>query len=294
ALPISRLPRNDWSWAGDLLLDPSIDATGLATFAKEVARTGRPLIWLDAVPFEADRWRRFATAAVDAGLSVNTRESFRVGRIEIDRDWSAYERSWTKNHRRHMRRVERNAESIGGATLVVHRSINPGQVEPLVRRGFEIEMSGWKGRAGSSALSSPAVFELYVEQARLIAAIGQLQITFLVLGDRPIAFEYGWNAKGVYHSFKVGYDESFARLSPGQLLRLQLLRQFFADPAQRAVDFVGPLTDATAKWSTSAYPVGRLLLSGSRLGRLFIRAYRLRRRQSHAVVHNSERTTPGG
>jgi CelD/BcsL family acetyltransferase involved in cellulose biosynthesis len=274
AVPIARLPRNDWSWAGDLLLDPTIDAAALEIFARAVARIGRPLVWLDAVPFDSEGWQRFAAAANIAGLSLCKRERFLVGRIEIDHDWPAYERSWSKNHRRHMRRVEREAESLGGATLVVHRQFEPLEIEPLLRRGFEIEDSGWKGRAGSSTLSSPGALAFYVEQAYQIAAAGQLQITFLELAGRPIAFEYGWNAKGVYHSFKVGYDESFAHISPGQLLRLHLLRRFFADPMQTACDFLGPITQATAKWSTSSYPVGRFVFSGWRIGRLLIGAYR--------------------
>ncbi len=279
AIPIIRLPRNNWSWAGDLLLDPAIEAAPFETFVKAVAHVGRPLVWLDSVPFNAERWQRFATAAKEVGLALCTRESFRVGQIEIDRDWPAYQRSWSKNHRRHMQRVERKAETLGGATLVIHRHLEPRDVEPLLRRGFEIENSGWKRRAGSSALTSPEVFPFYLEQARLIAAIGQLQITFLEVAGQGIAFEYGWTAKGIYHAFKVGYDEAFARLSPGQLLRFHLLQRLFADPAQRAVDFVGPMTNAIAKWSTSTYPVGRLLLSGNHFGRLLIRAYRFSRRK---------------
>jgi CelD/BcsL family acetyltransferase involved in cellulose biosynthesis len=304
-VPISRIPRNDWSWAGDLLLDPAIDAATLEMFAKAVARIGRPLVWLDAVPFNSEGWQRFAAAADNAGLSPCKRESFRVGRIEIDHNWPAYERSWSKNHRRRMRRVEREAKSLGGATLVVHRQFEPREIEPLLRRGFEIEDLGWKGRARSSALSWPGVFEFYLEQARQIALLGQLQIAFLEVGDRPIAFEYGWNAKGIYHSFKVGYDEAFARIKPGQLLRLQLLRRFFADPAQRVFDFLGPICEATAKWLTSSYPVGRFALSGSCVGRFLIGAYRSLRPQvgvppsggrlrAKARTVAREKTAPGG
>lgn len=297
ALPIARLPRNNWSWAGDLLVDPAIEPAALEAFVNATARVGRPLVGLDAVPFEVDQWQRFTTAANDAGLSLHTRESFRVGQIEIDHDWPVYQRSWSRNHRRQMQRIERDAETLGGAKLVIHRQFEPHEVEPLLRRGFEIENSGWKGRAGSSALTSPDVFAFYLEQARQIAALGQLQITFLEVAGQAIAFEYGWNAKGIYHSFKVGYDEAFARLSPGQLLRLHLLRRLFADPTQRAVDFIGPLTDATAKWSTSTYPVGRFLLSANHFGRLLIRAYRSLRPHvgvqalSHSLQHGSRDQT---
>jgi CelD/BcsL family acetyltransferase involved in cellulose biosynthesis len=273
-LPVARLPRNDWSWAGDLLLDPAADDAALAALIGVMEKVGRPLVWFDAVPFEASHWRRLATAAKSAGLSHHTKESFRVGRIDIDHDWPAYERSWTKNHRRQMRRIERAADEEGGATLVVHRRLEASQVEPLLRRGFTVEDASWKGQEGTSVLRSPAALSLYIEQARQIAAWGDLQLTFLELAGRPIAFEYGWNAKGVYYSYKVGYDESYAKLSPGQLLRHRLLEQFFADPGQSAVDFIGPITAATEHWSTSTYPVGRMAIAESPVGRLAVRAYR--------------------
>jgi CelD/BcsL family acetyltransferase involved in cellulose biosynthesis len=274
-LPVARLPMNVWSWAGDLILDSSADAAVLDALLAAIARLGWPLVWLDAVPFEATRWRRFAGAAEAAGLSLHTHESFRVGRIEIDHDWQAYERHWSKSHRRRIRRTEQHADDEGGATLVVQRELQPHDIEPLLRRGLAVEDASWKGRAGSSVLKSPAALAFYLQQARQIATWGELQLTFLELNGRPIAFEYGWNSKGVYYSFKVGYDEAFARLSPGQLLRQRLLRRFFADPAQHAVDFVGPLSAAVGSWATSTYPVGRLVLSsGSLAGGLVLHAYR--------------------
>jgi CelD/BcsL family acetyltransferase involved in cellulose biosynthesis len=274
-LPVARLPRNNWSWAGDLLLDASADSAAIGALVSAIARLGWQLVWFEAVPIEAPRWQRFADAARTAGLSLHTRASFRVGQIEINHDWPAYERRWSKNHRRQMRRIEQHADDDGGATLVVHRDFKPHDVEPLLRRGFAVEDASWKGRAGSSVLKSPAALAFYVEQARQLAAWGDLQLSFLELSGRPIAFEYGWNSKGIYHSFKVGYDEAFARLSPGQLLRQRLLREFFADPAQRRVDFLGPISTAISAWATSTYPVGRLVLStGSISGRLAIHAYR--------------------
>src|SRR5207245_258118 len=100
--------------------------------------------------------------------------------------------------RRQMRRIERHAEDDGGAMLLVYREIEPPDVEPLLRRGFAVEDASWKSRAGTSVLKSPATLGFYIEQARQLAAWGDLQLSFLELDGRPIAFEYGWNAKGVY------------------------------------------------------------------------------------------------
>ena len=275
-IPAGRLPYKNWSWAGDLLLDPEADLPeAFEVLLAGLSHLGWPVIWFDAIPFEAPRWRQFAAAANARGLRTQTRESFRVAEITIDHDWSGYVRSWSKRHRQQMRRMETRAEAVGGAILTAHCDLRPEEVEPLLARGFTIEDSGWKGTEGTSVLKVPGRFEFHLQEASEIAKIGALQLSFLEIKGRPIAFEYGWNCKGVHCAFKIGYDESFAELTPGQLLRHRLLQRYFADSRQQMLDFLGPLTAATAKWATATYPVGRLVLStGSLSGQVVLHAYR--------------------
>jgi len=266
-LPAGRLPTNDWSWAGDLLVDASADVdSAVELLAAAVGRLPWPLVWLEGVALESARWQAFAAALESAGLAIDSSEQFRVGQIEIGDDWSAYKATWSGNHRHQMQRMASRAKKEGCTTLVVLRDVRPDQVESLLRRGFEVECRSWKGAEGTAVLKSPEMFGFYCRQARQLAAWGQLQLTYLELGGRAIAFEYGWNAKGVYCSPKVGYDEAFRRLSPGQLLRYELLERFFADSEQRRFDFVGPLAEATARWSTGTYSIGRLVVGTERRG----------------------------
>lgn len=261
-LRVGKLPVNNWSWAGDLLLDLSADLSrALELLASAIAQSPWPMLWFEGVAFDSPRWIFLADALTAAGLAVDRRERFQVGQIEISHDWPAYQASWSSNHRHQMKRMEKRARKEGELKLVIHREIAPAQIEPLLRRGFEVERSGWKGDRGTAVLNSPDVFQFYCRQATDLVRRGQLQLTFLELSGRPIAFEFGWNAKGVYCSPKVGYDEEFRNLTPGQLLRHQLLDRFFSDPQQRLFDFVGPLADATSKWMTRSYPVGRFVVA---------------------------------
>ncbi|HEX3998865.1 MAG TPA: GNAT family N-acetyltransferase [Pirellulales bacterium] len=264
---VGRLPTNDWSWAGDLLVDPSADSdAAMELLALAVGRLPWRLLWLDGVAIESPRWMQFVAALESVGLAIDRREQFRVGTIEIDHDWPAYRASWSGNHRHQMRRMENRARREGSLSLTVLRDMRREQVEPLLRRGFEVECRGWKGTGGTAVLNSREMLGYYCRLARQLAEWGQLQLTFLELDGRPIAFEFGWNAKGVYCSPKVGYDEAFRQLTPGQLLRHELLERFFADPEQRLFDFVGPLAEATLKWITGSYKIGRLAVGTERRG----------------------------
>lgn len=98
---------------------------------------------------------------------------------------------------------------------------------------------------------------------------------------KVIAFEQGWCAKQVYHSYKIAYSASFARFSPGQLLIYLLLNQFSNSREVTAIDFLGPLDEAVQRWHPQTYRQGRLLMAPpSPLARMLVSASRCVRPRS--------------
>ncbi len=76
--------------------------------------------------------------------------------------------------------------------------------------------------------------KFYQEQAENLAKESQLELAFLRHQGVDIAFEYAWFSKGVYCTPKVGYDEQYSHLSPGQLIRYLTLERFFKDPSRKS------------------------------------------------------------
>jgi CelD/BcsL family acetyltransferase involved in cellulose biosynthesis len=270
------LPRNDWCWAGDLLVDPEADVPRvLSALVDEIRRLPWPLLWFDTIPFEQPRWQQLLAVLDRQQLSYAVKERFRMGTVEIVEqlacDQAYYQAAWSGNHRRHMRKAMRRAKEEGGVMLDIRRPHAPDEVEAQLREGFEVEHRSWKGRDGTSVMNLPEQWEFYLRQATQIARYGQLELVFLRHQDRAIAFEYGWKSKGIYFTPKVGFDDTFSCLSPGQLLRYLLIEQAFVRPDRRSIDFLGPLCAATAKWSTNSYPVGRLVFeTGGAGGRMML------------------------
>ncbi len=256
------LPANPWSAAGDLLLDPRADGAAACELLAAGLRRHAPRLFVcHAVPAASSRWRQFTAALSREGVSFARRRRFRVDRVAIGHDWQAYFDSRSRNHRRHMRRAAARAQRMGTTELVFHEQVAPQEVERLLRGCLAIESSGWKGQAGASVLQHPAAWNFYLQQAQQLAAWGEWRVAELHHAGRPIAFEYGWLVKGVYATPKVGYDEAFAPLSPGQLLRYRLFERFHRRDDVEAVDFFGPSSDATRKWATDSYPVERLVIA---------------------------------
>ncbi|HVX10412.1 MAG TPA: GNAT family N-acetyltransferase [Pirellulales bacterium] len=291
---IGGLAANCWALCGDLLISAAEESDdALDRLLNGVADLDWPLIRLQPIVCTAPRWRAFAAAARRHGLEIAASSTDVVGQVEIAGEWQDYQQRLAGNHRRHMRKAAKRAKAGGRLSLEVHTQFDRGTIADLLRRGCELEDRSWKGSAGTSILRVPGMFEWFLEQAQQLAACGQLQLTFLELDRRPIAFEYGYRAKATYFSHKVGYDPAFADLSPGQLLRSLLLERFFQDDRVRVVDFWGPLSDATGKWATSCYPVGSLIVAPDRLlSRLALRGYRTLRPYWRRSRHNRPITRP--
>jgi CelD/BcsL family acetyltransferase involved in cellulose biosynthesis len=274
-LKAARLPCNEWSWAGDLLVDPDASAEALNSLIDGMLSLSQPLLWFDGVPLSQPHWQRLLAALDDRGIAYARRQRFRIGLVDLAQDWAAYQAAWSGNFRRQMRKMTRRADELGGVSLSMHRPSNPAELQRLLRLGFEVEDRSWKGQQGTSVLKTPQMHEYLCEQAALLAELGNLELYLLEFDGKPIAFEYGMSAKRTYFSPKVGYDEAFSHLSPGQLLRLKMMERFFADSACDTWDFLGPMVEATERWTTSSYSIERLVVAtGGISSRLALRTYR--------------------
>ena len=276
-LELGSVPSNPWCVCGDLLVDPRADVpAALDALVGAVNRLAWPLLWLTPVPLAAPRWQAFSAALRRAELPFATQTHYDIGEVNIDGDWESYQERWSGKHRRQMQKALDRARHDGPLELKVYDQLEGDRLDQALRRGFAIENRSWKGQAGTSVLRTPRMFEFYQRQARQLAEWGQLRLAFLEHAGREIAFEYAIRAKRTYFSVKVGYDPAFAEYSPGQLLRLLLLQRFHEEGEIERIDFWGPLSRATSEWTSSVYPVGRIVVAPRRLaGKLSFQAYRL-------------------
>jgi CelD/BcsL family acetyltransferase involved in cellulose biosynthesis len=272
-LKVGRLPCNEWSWAGDLLLDPDASPSVIDRLIDGMLHW--PMLWFDGVPLDQLHWQQFLQALDRRAITYKRHERFKIGVVDLSQDWETYQAAWSGNFRRQMRKMTRRAAELGGVTLSIHHPGNPAELDQLLQLGFEVEDRSWKGTDGTSVLKSPAMHRYLGAQAALLARLGHLELAFLEFQGKAIAFEYGLVSKGTYFSPKVGYDEEYSHLSPGQLLRLKMTERFFAERDRHTWDFLGPLVEATERWTTSMYAIERLVVApGGLSGKLALRAYR--------------------
>jgi len=148
--------------------------------------------------------------------------------------------------RSHLRRAKRQLEDQGTLELKHYSAADPAALEKF----YALEASGWKGAEGTAINCLPHTRQFYDAVAQAAARYGYLSLDFLELNGKPIAGHFGFNLRGRYFLAKAGYDESFRRHGPGQLLVNEILSQ----TPQRGLhefDFVGPATWDESRWASA-------------------------------------------
>ncbi len=246
----SELPLNPWMPCGDLLIDQRY--TDALLIYDELADqvTGHQQWLLDFQWVEPSReWDQLLLALERKGWSIDRQLQFETGVITIGSSWESYLATRSRSHRHRMRASLRQLERVGQVAFERHRDIADSRtLELLLDEALAIEHSGWKGEEGTSIRSRPDIESFYRDIARLLNADGMLEMQFLRVDGRAIAFELGYVSEGTFHSHKVGYDPCFARYGPGQLLVWHQLQHWFSTGDIHTVDTMGILGEATAKW----------------------------------------------
>ncbi len=269
------LPLNEWSSGGSLLVDASAGALVFDRLVTGLRLTRWSLWSFSEVDLSLDAWSTFVAALERAGFACEYREQFTSGRVRVAGNWPDYLASRTKKHRHNLRRNLARLGSLAPSSFQFVFDAPPSDIPALLERGFEVEHRSWKGSVGSSVRQAEGMFDFHVRQAQTLAASGHLRLGYLEHQGQAIAFDYGFVGGNVYYRSKIGYDERFSAFSPGQLLAAAMFERLHEEQAVEWIDFMGPLSDALAKWATETYVAGRLLFAApGMVGRTLFEAYR--------------------
>lgn len=185
--------------------------------------------WLDLShqPVQSPLYQSLNDSARHAGKPVGVIETVERACLLHHETLEEYSRSAMSTHfRQELRRKRRRLAEQGRLEL---RVLNRGDsIDEWIDDFLELEARGWKGREATALRSSPEERTYFQQIARAAFARQQLQLLGLYLDGRPVAMKCNLLAAPGSFSFKIAFDESLAKLSPGVLLEHDNLEQFFA------------------------------------------------------------------
>lgn len=110
-----------------------------------------------------------------------------------------------------------------------------GDVAGWTEDFLALEAKGWKGASGSALAGTPKLTAFFRDSLAGAHAAGRLDFHRLDLDGKPIAMLVSFLSPPGGFSFKIAYDEAYARFSPGTLIERYNLR-ILNNPAVEWVD----------------------------------------------------------
>jgi CelD/BcsL family acetyltransferase involved in cellulose biosynthesis len=258
-----RAAANDHSCRFDLLADdPPAAADAIVAFLR--GRHDWDLLRLTDVPVDG-RAGLLQQAAERAGLACGRWNGQESPYATLPPRWELFEPTLQRRFRASLRRRRSRLEALGRVSLeVVHGGAD---LQARLQEGLMLEASGWKGRCGTAIVQDPATHAFYCQLAEQAAARGELALWFLRLDGKAIAFDFALEHHGRLLLLKTAYDEQYARVSPGQLLVENELRDAVARGLVEC-DFLGDSAPAKLDWAHQLRPHQWIYLFRGSRGRL--------------------------
>ncbi len=258
------LPGNPWTSAGELLLDP----TALSqpefwyTWAQALRHLPWKLLWLNELPVESPWWTTWQQHLAQLHLASHSCGRYLVGLTQLEGTWQQFLRTRSRNFRKSLRRAQKALEQLGSLELASHPHPR-WSWEQLWEMAQNVEQHSWKHQQGTAWTQHPQVEHFYRLWSQRLDESNMLALHVLLLDGEPIAYEWGYQAKGTYFPHKCSYHQRFAAHSPGHVLCGMILEQLWEGGQVQQVDYLGPMSEAVRRWSTGHYWSGRVVLGWS-------------------------------
>ncbi|NOT22640.1 MAG: GNAT family N-acetyltransferase [Nitrospiraceae bacterium] len=189
----------------------------------------------------------------------------------------SYVESHLSTHRRKdLRRCMRRLGEIGPVAWTFLQGTTFD--EACVDRFLELEQAGWKGEQGDALISDGRDEQFFREMVRGFAGAGRAIFTELRVGERVVSSTCNFVSGRACFAFKIGWHRDFAKMSPGILNEVELMRQApsmskdldFFDSGASQGSYIDELWGERRQLSNAILvttPAGRAMLGAIDLGR---------------------------
>ncbi len=144
------------------------------------------------------------------------------------------ERALGKHRLKELRRRSRRLSETGAVLFTT--ATEPAAVAAAIEDFLMLEASGWKGRAGTAVAEHQNLRHFVRSAVSGLAAEGKVSIDRILVDGRAIAATIVLRSGSSAWFWKIAYDESFARFSPGVMLSVVLTDELVEDTTMVRAD----------------------------------------------------------
>lgn len=269
------------------LIAPEAPEETCSLFAGHVARlTGLPLVAFPYLPLNSLSAGRIMEGVPGVRIA---HEAVRAAHDGGELGAAQFAGAYTVRRRKEFSRLIRRLEDKG---TLEFRSLSGEEAVPAFEQFLQLEASGWKGTRGSALLSHPETVRFARTMIATKARGDGVRIDGVFLSGEPIAMLVLLIDGGRAFSWKIAYDEAYARYSPGAQATLFALERSLADPSITGGDslavpghkMIEPLWRGRMSYGTLLCAVGPAGTLMRGLGRLDLAAEQGLRRMARKLL----------
>jgi CelD/BcsL family acetyltransferase involved in cellulose biosynthesis len=180
---------------------------------------------------------RFLHQEVRSSFSLSLRGISYSPWIPIAGSRRDFEEGLSSRRRSDLKRARRRADEFGSVEFEI-TTPPPESLGRSLEELFEVEAAGWKERRGTSIRSLGRLRQFLKSYSLSAGRAGTLRLCFLRIGGRAAAAQCAVEYAGALWVLKIGYNEAYARCSPGILLMHEVIGYAF-DRGLRRFEFLG-------------------------------------------------------
>lgn len=247
------------------------DAVPVTMDALKRLRVPGPLLIAGPLPSDSAVWEGITRSGALAAIHPQGAWDY----ITTTGTYDDYLKGLGKNFRGNLRKARNKLDALDDVRFVT--ASDPDEIESEFSAFLAVESSGWKGATaqGEALACKPAAVAWYRAWFAALASQRACEINSLYVGETCIASQLCVRTRDVYEIHKIGFDESFARLAPGQLLMEHTLQRCFRDAGIRVADLMSD-TPWHRDWGVASRPMSVGLVARSVVGRALVPVARFR------------------
>ncbi len=167
-------------------------------------------------------------AVTARGMAVREYDGHERAILETDKNAEDYLRqSLGKKRSKEYRRLRNRLGDLGQVEFRMR--VDRGKIEEALERFFDLEKAGWKGQRGTALACRDDWRGFFTDTVQTLAKTGQCRVAELSLDGRVIASTILVTNQDNAWMWKIAFDETLARYSPGVLLVLDVTVCLIAD-----------------------------------------------------------------
>ncbi|MEX1032215.1 MAG: GNAT family N-acetyltransferase [Cellvibrionaceae bacterium] len=196
----------------------------------------------------------------------------------------------SKKHLKNINRFMRKAGENHGKVWLELKSEGSG--EEIFEDFLRVEDASWKGSKGaktSIACSGSQGISFYRQLYRQFGKTNDSNIMFLRFGDVRVATAFSLRTGSCWYLYKIGYDEAYAALAPGNILLKLLVERMAGDPDVTEINLV-TCPEWSDRWHMASEATKNVLIYSNSVVAQTIRILRaMRRKRGTMVPHAVDR-----